>query len=64
MNGADSKFRDTAADLESNFGEIIATAANTAVLWGSNRRLSGSICNARPRWMDDEGDPVEYSFNR
>ncbi len=59
--GPEIKFWGTPAASESNLGDIITTAGNAAFLGGITRPISGLIGNIRHRWMDEEGEPVEYS---
>ncbi len=49
------------AQSESNLSEIIETAGKGAVLGGLTRPISGLIGNVRHLWMDEEGEPVEYT---
>jgi hypothetical protein len=46
---------------ESNLSEIIEQAGKGAVIGGLTRPISGLIGNIRHRWMDEEGEPVEYT---
>jgi len=54
------KFWGTPAASESNLGDIISTAGNAAILGAITRPISGLIGNIKHRWMDEEGEPVEY----
>jgi len=55
--GPEIKFWGTLTHLESNLGEIIETAGQGAVLGGLTRPISGLI----GLWMDEEGEPIEYT---
>jgi len=55
------KFWGTLTQLESNLGEIIQTAGKGAVLGGLTRPISGLIGNVRHLWMDEEGEPIDYT---
>jgi len=59
--GPEIKFWGTPGLLESNLGEIIETAGQGAVLGGLTRPISGLIGNVRHLWMDEEGEPIEYT---
>jgi hypothetical protein len=59
--GPEIKFWGTPGVLESNLGEIIETAGKGAVLGGITRPISGLIGNVRHLWMDEEGEPLEYT---
>jgi len=60
-SGPDIKFWGTLTQSESNLGEIIETAGKGAVLGGLTRPISGLIGNVRHLWMDEEGEPIEYT---
>ena len=55
------KFWGTLGQLESNLGDIINEAGQGAVLGGITRPISGLIGNIRHRWMDEDGEPIEYT---
>ena len=59
--GPEIKFWGTLAVAESNLNEIIEQAGKGAVLGGLTRPISGLIGNIRHRWMDEEGEPIEYT---
>ena len=59
--GPQIKFWGTLTQLESNLGEIIETAGKGAVLGGITRPISGLIGNVKHLWMDEEGEPLEYT---
>jgi len=59
--GPEIKFWGTPAQTESNLGEIIETAGKGAVLGGLTRPISGLIGNVKHLWMDEEGEPIEYT---
>ncbi len=59
--GPEIKFWGTLTVAESNLSEIIEQAGKGAVLGGLTRPVSGLIGNIRHRWMDEEGEPVEYT---
>ena len=59
--GPEIKFWGTLGVAESNLSEIIDQAGKGAVLGGLTRPISGLIGNIRHRWMDEEGEPVEYT---
>jgi hypothetical protein len=59
--GPQIKFWGTLTQLESNLGEIIETAGKGAVLGGITRPISGLIGNVKHLWMDEEGEPIEYT---
>jgi hypothetical protein len=55
------KFWGSLGQLESNLGDIINEAGQGAVLGGITRPISGLIGNIRHRWMDEDGEPIEYT---
>jgi hypothetical protein len=59
--GPEIKFWGTLTVAESNLNEIIEQAGKGAVIGGLTRPISGLIGNIRHRWMDEEGEPVEYT---
>ena len=59
--GPEIKFWGTLAQTESNLGEIIEPAGKGAVLGGITRPISGLIGNVKHLWMDEEGEPIEYT---
>ncbi len=59
--GPEIKFWGTATAAESNLGEIIEQAGKGAVLGGVTRPISGLVGNIKHMWMDEEGEPVEYT---
>jgi hypothetical protein len=59
--GPEIKFWGTPGVVESNLGEIIETAGKDAVLGGITRPISGLIGNVKHLWMDEEGEPIEYT---
>jgi len=59
--GPEIKFWGTLTQTESNLGEIIETAGKGAVLGGITRPISGLIGNVKHLWMDEEGEPLEYT---
>ena len=60
-SGPAIKFWGSLGQLESNLGDIIDEAGQGAVLGGVTRPISGLIGNIRHRWMDEDGEPIEYS---
>jgi hypothetical protein len=59
--GPEINFWGTPSVVESNLGEIIETAGKGAVLGGITRPISGLIGNVKHLWMDEEGEPIEYT---
>ncbi|MEN8204890.1 MAG: hypothetical protein ABFS24_02645 [Pseudomonadota bacterium] len=59
--GPEIRFWGTPGVIESNLGEIIEEAGKGAVLGGFTRPISGLIGNIKHRWMDEEGEPIDYS---
>jgi len=60
-SGPAIKFWGSLGQLESNLGDIIDEAGQGAVLGGVTRPISGLIGNIRHRWMDEDGEPIEYT---
>ena len=59
--GPEIKVWGAVAQSESNLSEIIEKAGKGAVLGGLTRPISGLIGNIRHLWMDEEGEPIEYT---
>jgi len=55
------KFWGTPAASESNLDKIISKAGRAAFLGAITRPIAGLIGNIKHRWMDEEGEPLDYN---
>ncbi|MEQ8232414.1 MAG: hypothetical protein RKL32_11950 [Gammaproteobacteria bacterium] len=59
VKGPSFRIRGTPAKAESNFAEIISTAADGTLKGGITRPISGLLGNIRYRWFGDTPDPYD-----